>query len=113
MIDHGDRERLRKVWDDLWERRFNSDDPHDADDSVEADMGDAVRLLSGPADVWIEHRGKMVRTAAHVASALGVHERTVQQWRAGGMPGKPGCYDLPRIFAWVRQNVKFRGGAWE
>lgn len=43
-------------------------------------------------------------TVADVAKALGVHERTVYQWKKRGMPGEAGEYDVDEILAWREEH---------
>ena len=48
--------------------------------------------------------GPTVGSLAQVGIHFGVSERTVANWKARGMPGEPGHYNLPRIQQWRRQQ---------
>jgi len=45
-----------------------------------------------------------VETLTEVAGYFGRHERTVKTWRAAGMPGRPGAWDLDAIETWLAQR---------
>jgi len=55
----------------------------------------------------------LVRTLSRVAAHFGVAERTAANWRARGMPGKPGAYDLAAIAAWRDAQVAGRAASSE
>ena len=43
-----------------------------------------------------------------MAAFFHVAINTVQQWRAKGMPGRPGRYDLSEVAAWLRAEGPWR-----
>ena len=43
-----------------------------------------------------------------MAEFFGCTVNAVQQWRAKGMPGKPGRYDLSAVAIWLRQEGPWR-----
>ncbi len=44
----------------------------------------------------------VARTQADVANIFGVSSKTVQNWRAAGMPGQRGAWPLGKIAKWLR-----------
>lgn len=50
---------------------------------------------------------QIVRTLKEVAAAFQVRYDTVKkEWRANGMPGKPGAYNLDEIAAWKKLRLR-------
>ena len=56
---------------------------------------------------WLLTTGRatlIVSSLAEVGRHFGVSERTAAGWRAKGMPGEPGAYDIDRIEQWRDQG---------
>jgi phage terminase Nu1 subunit (DNA packaging protein) len=52
----------------------------------------------------------VARSLADVAAFFGVHTQTVKAWRAEGMPGDAGRYDLAEIARWRIATIRSGGG---
>lgn len=52
-----------------------------------------------------------VRTLDELAYAFDRRRPTIKEWRAKGLPGVPGKYDIRDCYRWVRDNVGSSGRA--
>ena len=76
------------------------------------------RVVSGIADAFLflkrlnmsEDGHFNIKSQREIARFFRQQPRTIERWRAEGMPGKPRCYDLQAILFWALEAGKLSKG---